>query len=241
MGNQSEWSERKHRIQFGRMQRAMVLFCIMIALLLIERHNINYVKPERVMSILDNSVFTETAEEKSADSLLIWSSAQENSKAAHDEMMAVLSQMKIPADEADMAEGAKLRLERYHNLIIGLDSLNILGDDLFSVLKYVRGGGNLLMLYLPDTDTSFGLVSDKLGILEYGSDRYSVEGLRFKTEFMIGGMNKDYMINDPFDSAVKVMLDSACKVYLTSADEKEISLLWKYAFGEGNILSLIHI
>ena len=51
--------QRTHRIIFGRMSRAMLLFLVMIGVLLVERRNVVYEKRERQMEILENSSFDE--------------------------------------------------------------------------------------------------------------------------------------------------------------------------------------
>ena len=72
----------------------------------------------------------------------------------------------------------------------------------------------MLVLCPPEPDTYLKLVSDKMGIRDVGATRYCVEGLRFKSGFMIGGKDRDIEVSDPFDSALSVTLEEGAAVHI---------------------------
>ena len=97
--------QRTHRIIFGRMSRAMLLFLVMIGVLLVERRNVVYEKRERQLEILENSSFDEEPFYKEPECVIYWDSGDANSVNAYEEMAAVLSQMRIAFTEWDMQKG----------------------------------------------------------------------------------------------------------------------------------------
>lgn len=226
----------KRHIQFGKMQWAMLLFGLMIVVLLIERRNVNYEQSESRLSILDNAVFSDVVLQTEPECLLLWDSTQEDSVNAKTEMSAVLSQMKIPFVMQDWEETDGADFNGYETIVLALNQYDKLGDSLFALFDHIKSGGRLLVFCPPDPDTYLKLVGDRMGIRDAGTARYRVEGLRFKSGFMIGGAGKDIKISDPFESALSVTLDGKAVVHIVSADDKEIPLLWEYAYGSGKVV-----
>ena len=89
------------RLQFGKMQWAMILFGLMIVVLLFERRNVKYEQSESSLPILNSESFSGPSVQQEPECLLLWDSTQEDSVNAKTEMSAVLSQMKIPFEEQD--------------------------------------------------------------------------------------------------------------------------------------------
>ena len=228
--------KRRRRIQFGRMQWAMLMFGLMVIMLIIERRNIVYEGAQRELEILPEDVFEEAAEEKEAECLVIWNSESPISVNAHKQMCDVLGQMKIGYDEQDFAEDDTLRLAGYENVVVALDNYDLFGEGILDLFDVVREGTNLLAVCPPSSLPYLNLVAGRMGILEIGYDMYTVRGLRFCSDFMLGGQGRDYAIDDPFDSSNTVTLTDDCIVHLVSADEREAPIIWEYRHGEGTVV-----
>lgn len=235
------WQQRKNRIQFKRLQRAMLVFALLILVLLAERHNISYTKSGYLLNILPPESFEKQmtggdVTQKEDDCLFLWDSSYDSSPLIHYEFLAIAGEMKIKLTEVDLAQEKLPDLAKYRKIVLGLDSLASLGKEVLTIFDYVGQGGNLLVLNTPDEDIYFQLISDKMGILEFGTQRYKVEGLRCKTGFMVGGLGKDFHITDAYESSLPVILTEKSKVHMVSADKKEIPLIWEVPYKEGKVV-----
>ncbi len=236
-----KWRRGEYGIQFKRLQRAMLIFALLILVLLAERHNISYTKSGHLLNILppesfETAVAEQEVERNDDDCLIIWDSSFDTSSLAHYEFLAIAGEMKIKITEADLNQEKLPDLWKYRKIVLALDSFASLGEEVLTIFDYVGQGGNLLVLNIPDGDAYFQLISEKMGIREFGTQMYKVEGLRCKTGFMVGGMEKDFHVTDAYESSLPVILDEKGKVHMVSADEKEIPLIWEIPYKEGKVV-----
>ena len=235
-GRQKTKNKKHFRILFGRMQWAMLLFFLMILVLLVERHNIIYHGTERNPNILDQNVFTAESFEKEPECLILWDSSSPVSIMARQQMTEVLEQMRISFAEQDISENDLLSLSRYENVVVALDNYDRFGEQILDLFDAVRDGLNLLAICPISSLSYLNLVAGRMGIVEIGYEFYTVEGLRFQSDFMLGGEGKDFQIEDPFESSNTVILSNDCTVHLTSADDREIPIIWEYHHGAGTVV-----
>ena len=224
---------------FGRMQVAMTLFLFIVCVLVAERHNVAVKKSELRLDVLEQEAFQEPPFEKEPECLLLWNSQEDNSVNAAEEMRAVLRQMRVSYEEQDVAIEPELALSGYPKAVLAFGLYDALGEELFEIFDSVKEGMDLLIACPPEADRYYDMVFRQMGIRETEpSERYTVRGLRFKKNFMVGGAGKDFAVSDPFDSANRVILDPECQVYLASADETEVPLIWKYTYEKGDVVSV---
>lgn len=224
---------------FGRMQVAMTLFLFIVCVLVAERHNVAVKKSELRLDVLEQEAFQEPPFEKGPECLLLWNSQEDNSVNAAEEMRAVLRQMRVSYEEQDVAIEPELALSGYPKAVLAFGLYDALGEELFEIFDSVKEGMDLLIACPPEADRYYDMVFRQMGIRETDpSERYTVRGLRFKKNFMVGGAGKDFAVSDPFDSANRVILDPECQVYLASADETEVPLIWKYTYEKGDVVSV---
>ena len=234
---QNRLQNKKHfRILFGRMQWAMLLFFLMIAILIIERRNIVYSSADRNPDILDQSVFTEEVFEKEPECLVIWDSSSPASVNAYGMMNDVLNQMNVSFEVQDIRSEETISSFSFENIIIALDNYDLFGEQIFDLFDAVKDGTNLLAICPPSSLSYLKLVMGRMGILEIGDELYTVSGLRFHSDFMIGGCGKDFLIDDPFESSSIVTLYDDCIVHLTSADARQLPIIWECQHGEGTVI-----
>lgn len=227
----------KHLIRFRRLQIAFAAFLALGFVLTAERANVRYQAYEARLEILESGAFTAGEQEaRRPDSLLIYHNGNEVSAYIREEFSQVLRGMKISYDEADLSVSRELHLEHYDKISIALNDLSLLGDTIFDLLDWVRDGGSLLFLFPMDNNGSLQVVSGELGIRENSYAYTMVESLRFTSDIMLGGMNKEYRITDPFESSMTVILDEDCTVYMTTGGERALPLLWETERGEGKIV-----
>ena len=227
----------KHLIRFRRLQIAFAAFLALGFVLTAERANVRYQAYEARLEILESGAFAAREQEaRRPDSLLIYHNGNEVSAYIREEFSQVLDGMKISYDEADLAVSRELHPEHYDKISIALNDLSLLGDTIFDLLDWVRDGGSLLFLFPMDNNGSLQVVSGELGIRENSYEYTMVESLRFTSDIMLGGMDKEYRITDPFESSMTVILDEDCTVHMTAGGERALPLLWETGRGEGKIV-----
>lgn len=227
----------KHLIRFRRLQIAFAAFLALGFVLTAERANVRYQAYEARLEILESGAFAAGEQEaRRPDSLLIYHNGNEVSAYIREEFSQVLDGMKISYDEADLAVSRELHPEHYDKISIALNDLSLLGDTIFVLLDWVRDGGSLLFLFPMDNNGSLQVVSGELGIRENSYEYTMVESLRFTSDIMLGGMDKEYRITDPFESSMTVILDEDCTVHMTAGGERALPLLWETGRGEGKIV-----
>ncbi len=227
----------KHLIRFRRLQIAFAAFLALGFVLTAERANVRYQAYEARLEILESGAFAAGEQEaRRPDSLLIYHNGNEVSAYIREEFSQVLDGMKISYDEADLAVSRELHPEHYDKISIALNDLSLLGDTIFDLLDWVRDGGSLLFLFPMDNNGSLQVVSGELGIRENSYEYTMVESLRFTSDIMLGGMDKEYRITDPFESSMTVILDEDCTVHMTAGGERALPLLWETGRGEGKIV-----
>ena len=137
------------------MQWAMFLFCLMIAVLLIERRNIIYRNTDLKLDVLDQSLFAAESPDKEPECLLLWDSSVPLSASARKQMNDVLSEMKVSFREQDLRENGRLQLSGYENVVIATDDYDIFGEQVFDIFDAVKSGTNLLTVCPPYGLSSF--------------------------------------------------------------------------------------
>lgn len=222
---------------FGRMQKAMTLFLVMAAILMVERRNVIYEKTELQLDVLDDALFSEAPFQKEDECMIYWDSSDENSKNACNEMSKVLSEMNIAYDTQDLRTEDFIIPEE-QNIVVALGDLSAFGEQLPDLFDLVETGRGLLLICPPDTNSHYFVISDQLGVRETDYERYIVNGIRFKTDFMIGGEGRDIEVSDPYESSNLVYLYDDCTVHLASADELEVPLIWERDHGQGRIVNV---
>ena len=227
--------KRFHKPIFGKMQASMAIFLVIICILIAERRSVVYEKTERLLEFLEPSAFQEETFMKVPECLIVWDSTDQNSVNAHQEMAAILTEMRIPFQEQDGYENPVLS-PKYENYVLALSNYSVLGEGILDLFEWVENGSNLLVMCPPYIDTYYQVVSSRMGIQDTGYDQFELDKIVFKTGFMVGGMGQTLEILESFDSSNRIFLDQNCKVHLTSGDENEYPVLWEYPYGQGNVV-----
>lgn len=197
---------------------------------------LNYKKSEPVLSLLDDSRFLSMEEEKEPSCLFLWDSQDETSQQAKQEMPQVLKDMKVKVEDVDIRNGQYPEISRFETVVAAFGDYGAAGEYFLELMDWVKDGGRLLILCPPKVDSIFRAFSQNMGIQSYSSDFYQVTGIRIRDGFMIRGDQTDYRIEDPFESSLLLEVNEASHVYLVSADEKEIPLLWSCGSGAGKVV-----
>ena len=219
----------------------VIVICIAFALLsaaLIGQHFYgSYAQNESSVTILPADSLQKAAEEDgTAECLFLYNSQEANSALAEEDARALFEQLHVTADFVDLSAEPLPSPEGYEKIVTALMEYDILGEGAYEIMDWVSGGGGIMVYFPPQGDTFFRALGAQMGIRESGWEMYEIPGLRFRSDLMLGGLGKDYTIEEPYESALTLDLSSECTVHMVSADERELPVLWEYPHGEGRVV-----
>lgn len=226
---------QREKFRFKRMQKVIVVFLALVAVLCVVQRNVTYTHQERILTPLAKEAFSPQGEAQEPECLLIYEDSARGNQ-GYTLMSEVLDQMKVPWESCLAGEAASRNLDQYAKIVLSVDYLRNLGDGLLELQDWIRAGGHLLVLYPPEIDSGFQSLQDLMGIVGISPDLAVVEELRFVKDFMIGTEGLDLRITDAYESSLSVSLDSDCEVYMESGGENPVPLLWRKETGEGSVV-----
>lgn len=174
--------------------------------------------------------------EKKAECLVLWSMDEEFSCLAKQDLEYIMADMRIGLDFFEVSGKEKIRLEKYDKVVVAMSHYSTLEENLFLLEEWVEAGGNLLLYMPPEADSYFSIVKSKWGIREIGKDRFLPEGIRMKSDLLLGGRSRDFAITTPAISSLIVRLSEECLIHIVSSDKREIPLLWEKNVEKGRIV-----
>ena len=213
-----------------------VLFVILTVALLGQRFYGDYQPRELQVELLDPESFVLEPLKKKAECLVVINSREANSAHAFKEIQEIFSQLKVKADYADLSREAIPDYNAYEKVVLAAENYDRLGESASDLMAWVGSGGNLMIFFPPQAGSVFQSISAGLGIREVGSQMYELPGIRMKTDFLLGGKGKDFMVEEPYESSLSVSLNKDCTVHIVSADDRELPILWERNYKKGRIV-----
>lgn len=211
-------------------------FCFLGIALYGRDATLNYKKSEAVLSLIDDNQFQIRESEREAVCLFLWDSQDETSQLARQDIPQILKDMKVTFETVDIRDGEYPDINGFQTAVAAFGDYAAVGEYFIELMDWVKDGGRLLVLCPPKIDAVFRAFSQNMGIQSYRSDFYQVSGIRIRDGFMVRGDQTDYRIEDPFESALLLETNEYSHIYLVSADEKEIPLLWSCDSGDGRVV-----
>ena len=214
-----------------------IVFLAMGAVLFLERAGVQYSSAQAKLGMLaTNDAVPASAAlfDSKPTCLVIEDSRQTGVEGVSDQFDQILLDMKIAHRTVDIAKkgaDAVPSLGSYTSVILLMPDVSALGNELVSLMSWVRGGGNLMLAMTPEYSSSFEAVAPKLGIARIGSSYATVESVVPAKNFMIGGGER-YELSDPFESALSVSLRDDAHLWMESGD-KGTPLIWSFDLGRG--------
>lgn len=229
--------KRDLKIRFGRMQMVIAAFIALAAALCIVQRNVSYDTQERLLEPAAEEAFSEVTpatSQQEAECLILWED-DAGGRQGLDMMEPVLEQMKVPYEVCEGRYMDQVDLANYEKIVLSMTNWDLMDEGAFELMEWVEAGGGLMVLYPPNTNGYFQLFEQTLGIETLGNKMSVVEEIHFTRDFMLGG-SRNFQITDPYESALEVNLAKDCTVYLESAGEHSIPLIWSRDVGEGRIV-----
>ncbi|MBQ8963745.1 MAG: DUF2194 domain-containing protein, partial [Clostridia bacterium] len=216
-----------------------IAFSVLMAALIAVQANVQYtVRPENLSLLPKKELIrlkNETWKPESVNCLVVLEDGDSFSQYAWECFQKILDEMRVPYDVCLTDQFDAAKMEQYGNIILGVTHYQVMPDALLPIQGWVRGGGNLMVMYPPENNGSFQSLAGIMGIKDC-ADNVVVEGLHFIKDFMIGGIAHDFNILDAFESSIGLSLTSDCEVFLESTGEYPVPLIWRKKVGQGTVV-----
>ena len=229
---------RKSKFRFFPVIIICLGFTLLAAALIGQQFYGTYMQDEQLVSLLSDDTFLIKRQEieKEAECLVLYNSTEANSVLAEEDIRSLFEQLHVEADFADLSVETVPSFETYEKVVTALVEYDILGERAYELLDWVENGGGLFIYFPPQGDTFFRALSAQMGIQESGWQMYELPGFRCTSDLLLGGTGNDYMIEEPFESALTLSLSNDCIVHIVSADERDLPVLWERRNGDGKIV-----
>ena len=229
---------RKSKFRFFPVIIICLGFTLLAAALIGQQFYGTYTQDEQLVSLLPDDTFLIKRQEieKEAACLVLYNSTEANSVLAEEDIRSLFEQLHVEADFADLSVETVPSFEAYEKVVTALVEYDILGERAYELLDWVENGGGLFIYCPPQGDTFFRALAAQMGIQESGWQMYELPGFRCTSDLLLGGTGNDYMIEEPFESALTLSLSNDCIVHIVSADERELPVLWERRNGDGKIV-----
>ncbi len=155
----------------------------------------------------------------------------------HSNIEFVLKSLSVGFDSVDVAKEKSLDPSKYRTVVLALMDIDVMQQAVPALMKWVEGGGQLLVAYSIDPSPTLSAIVGKLGIENTNLDFYEQKRTRLLTDLMPGGKNLEYDWGEG-RSGLGVRLSSDCTVHMVSVDEVngDLPMLWERPLGEGRIV-----
>ena len=150
-------------------------------------------------------------------------------------MEPMLDQMRVAYRDVRSDAFVEADLEGCRTAVICTTDLSRFGEGILHILDWIQDGGRLFFAEVSDSGSFMSMISRNIGIVSMSQEPVQVSGFTFTKPFMIGS-DREYRFSDPYDSSYELILSDDCEVYLESADERKIPLVWRKALGGGTVV-----
>lgn len=227
-------------LEYRGLMALLFVFAAIAVILFLERSGIQIQYNVLTLDPMpeENLITKEQAmEEQEKECLVLYSSKRPDSMQALETFQAVLTDMRVGYDQADLEEDTPYDFNSYTSVIVLTSNLSDLGNRLTDLNQWVYEGGSALFPLTLQYEPYFFTMESKFGIVESDAGYALVDNIYVTEDFMIGG-GRSYEITDGWDSALIVRVEESeeTKVYACTGDERQIPLVWESQYGKGKFV-----
>lgn len=213
-----------------------LVFALIAAILLVELSGVRFNYTQKKLDLLpQENIVTKTAaySELSADTLLLYSSAEEVSASAYVQFAVILEDMKWGTTVVDLSVEEIPDFEEYSVVIVLFSDLSHIGDRLIELCRWVHDdGGNVYFPLTIDKNAYSSAIENRIGI-EASYEYTFVDSIYVDGDFMLGG-DKAYVVTDAYESARTVQLNpNTTRVYAAVGNKDGVPVIWSASYGSG--------
>lgn len=206
--------------------------------LLIERQGIGYQIPEQAYTYLTGAVVTadQAQSQVPVNTLVVTDSRDPSSMLAKEQFQQIFKDMKVGYNLIDIAKESFPDVKSYEKVVMLVSQLDDLDQELIALRDWVESGGYVQFALTLQKSSHLSLIEQALGIKQSQAEHGLVDKLYIEPDFMIGG-GREYIIEEPFDSALKVDLSEKAKVHVSRKEGPGVlPLIWEHAYGKGKFV-----
>lgn len=206
--------------------------------LFIERQGIGYQIPEQAYTYLTGAVVTadQAQSQVPVNTLVVTDSRDPSSMLAKEQFQQIFKDMKVGYNLIDIAKEAFPDVKSYEKVVMLVSQLDDLDQELIALRDWVESGGYVQFALTLQKSSHLSLIEQALGIKQSQAEHGLVDKLYIEPDFMIGG-GREYIIEEPFDSALKVDLSEKAKVHVSRKEGPGVlPLIWEHAYGKGKFV-----
>jgi|GEM_PF-5383330 len=148
----------------------------------------------------------------------------------------LLLSAKVACDSMTVNELTADKIGNYEQFIITFYNLDLIRDYINQIFDEVSEGGGILFTIRPDPNLTFQAIYRKLGIISKADRLSTTNGIEFERELLIGGKNALSDFSYFNHSSIPVELDDSAEVFVRSADQYRLPLIWKYKLEQGHVV-----
>lgn len=229
-------AESRRGLHFKRMQIVIVLFILLTVVLYLVQRSLSYDSKDGALALLEPSALSAAEPvQQPPVCLLLWQDDLQGQD-GRELMEGVLEQMNVPYDSRMAEPLTAADLEPYQSVVLAVTDLSTMGESVIDLMDWVERGGDLMLSYIPSLDSRLEVLNSQLGIVTMDGSYTVVEAIHYCRPYMLGGELRDYVITDPYESSFRARLDDQCEVYMQSAGDDPVPLLWRRTLGEGTVV-----
>ena len=228
------WKQFRYRgiflVFIGFLGLALALF--------IERQGIGYQIPEQAYTYLTGAVVTadQAQSQVPVNTLVVTDSRDPSSMLAKEQFQQIFKDMKVGYNLIDIATESFPDVKSYEKVVMLVSQLDDLDQELIALRDWVESGGYVQFALTLQKSSHLSLIEQALGIKQSQAEHGLVDKLYIEPDFMIGG-GREYIIEEPFDSALKVDLSEKAKVHVSRKEGPGVlPLIWEHAYGKGKFV-----
>ena len=206
--------------------------------LFIERQGIGYQIPEQAYTYLTGAVVTANQAQSKVpvNTLVVTDSRDPSSMLAKEQFQQIFKDMKVGYNLIDIATESFPDVKSYEKVVMLVSQLDDLDQELIALRDWVESGGYVQFALTLQKSSHLSLIEQALGIKQSQAEHGLVDKLYIEPDFMIGG-GREYIIEEPFDSALKVDLSEKAKVHVSRKEGPGVlPLIWEHAYGKGKFV-----
>ncbi|MCR5338930.1 MAG: DUF2194 domain-containing protein [Lachnospiraceae bacterium] len=235
-----------NHMKLGGMYVLGVVFIALIAALMTVQANVQYeLRDERLTLLPKDQLYRvknlelsgedEQALPADVQTLVVYEAEDVVSQKSINLIEPVLNQMQEPYKLCEAGELSEGDIGESERIVIAVSHFQKLSASYSILKKWVKSGGDLMILYAPEKNGSFESMYDICGIKDSG-DNILVEGVHFVKDIMPGGQIRDYLIEDSYESSREVSLTGDCEVFIESVSDHPVPILWRRNVGFGTVV-----
>ena len=169
------------------------------------------------------------------DTLVLYDSENETSQRAWKQFEQILKDMRMGAKLVDVAKHESYSLSDYKKVVLLVTDLSRMEDQVQPLMDWTEKGGQTLFAVTMGKESNLDAIDHNLGVSYSNFEMDEVKEIYVDPDFMIGG-GRNYKIEEPFESARKVSLESDVKVHAKTTDDSHTPLIWEKSYGKGKFV-----